>query len=147
MKIIPAETVRDYLADRLNFWPYFSDANYAVPTKAWLLEKALPAFHLLLDQLSVLGYSKECWDCDDYAMAFVFFCRMLHARTVAQAKLPPCGITVSHAWLTMADGGKHALCAALVDGCEVIIVEPQPSANPLPTLTPEEEQSCEFCQF
>lgn len=147
MKTISAKTLHELAAERLDFWGYLSDRDHAVPTRAWIVDQAIPAFHGLLDQLGVLGYAKESWDCDDYAMAFVWFCRMLHARTVAQGKLAPCGIAVGHLWLTLASGVKHALCVAVVDDNELILIEPQPVENPILTLSENEEQSCEFLQF
>ena len=147
MKTIPGDRLTKLVGERLNIQPFLSDQDNAVSTLPWLLDASLPAFHKFLGQLSVLGYDQECWDCDDFALAFMFFNRMLHARTQSGLLGKKCGIAVGQMWFKRASGGGHAVNVAIVDDERLVLIEPQPTQNPLLTLTLEEEQSCEFCQF
>ena len=128
------------------------DENYAIPTRKWLERTFVPYFQAYKAAYGVEFWSKEEYDCDDFALCFAAEARKAHHRSRSPDKPKDCTLAVGFMHFTSHGSGGiaegyHAACVAIVWNeetkvQEVLTLEPQ---NGWTTeLKPEERESCDF---
>ena len=128
------------------------DGDYAVPTRRWLEHTFVPYFQSYKAAYGVEFWTKEEFDCDDFALCFAAEARKAHHRSQSPDKPKDCTLSVGFMHFTSHGSGGigegyHAACVAVVwnqetNEQETLTLEPQ---NGWTTqLKPEERQSCDF---
>lgn len=104
----------------------FTDEQYSLPAREWLEGGFAVATRGNLVALGLARYTKEAWDCDDFAWTVAALARMNHRingnGTESALAFGMCGYHQD-------DGEAHAVCFAVTHDKlgepEVVFIEPQ----------------------
>lgn len=122
------------------------DSYYAFPTQEWIEEKFVGYFENYLKAYGLKFWTKESYDCDDFALGFMTEARKAHRIS----RNAPAKTSLAVGFMTYtADGtegihGRHAANIAIVgsDILECVTLEPQ--SGKITNLTPKEIASCDL---
>lgn len=116
--------------------PFFYDSTYGRPKKDWLHSTFYPWFKNWLLDLGIYKWERR-HDCDDFARSFCCLAQAAHALTQGNDDE---AVAVGE-FCYVANGiGPHAIVCAVVEGNEVVFLEPQ--SGQFLTLTEDERKSC-----
>lgn len=139
MRIVTAEQLRSRVP--FSAPAIFADANYAVPTLAWLQGPFWDWFQKCRWDLGLKSWARRN-DCDNFARAYAQAAADCHALTASGDAAE--GLAVGE-WYYHSPGGPHAICVAAIEDDALTFVEPQNGQRL--TLTPTEISSCFFARF
>jgi len=111
----------------------FTDNDYNLPKKAWVLGPFYDFFIKELGRLNISVWDKK-FDCDDFSSMFRLFAQICHKASKGEAE----GIAVSEIGYIKESGEQHAITCAFTDKGPIFL-EPQ-TGEPL-LLTDNEIQS------
>lgn len=125
----------------------YGDEKYAVVSENWFISEILPGFNVFLVNNGINGYTKLKNDCDDFARAFTFYCRVKF-RSLGYTDFSPAVGDFYYKWSTGDNrntllDGAHAICIGVFldeSGNKVVrFIEPQ-KANKLHTVDSIDEE-------
>jgi hypothetical protein len=111
----------------------YGDEKYVVVSENWFISEILPGFKEFLVKNGISGYAKLKNDCDDFARAFTFYCRVKF-RSLGYTDFSPAVGDFYYKWSTGDNrntllDGAHAICVGVFldeSGNKVVrFIEPQ----------------------
>ena len=102
-----------------------ADRRYALPTRGFIEGAFSSALWSFQKFFSILRWSEDAMDCDDFARIAAGFAQILHCLTPGRP--PATALAVGELWDVGASGEGHAINVALCGGGpdDVVCYEPQ----------------------
>ena len=102
-----------------------ADRRYALPTRGFIEGAFSSALWSFQKFFSILNWSEEAMDCDDFARIAAGFAQILHCLTPGRP--PATALAVGEIWYVRDSGEGHAINVALCGGGpdDVVCFEPQ----------------------
>lgn len=119
----------------------FVDDIYAQIDKEWLSTYFVISLRSFIELYNI-RYSKNGFDCDNYARTAANWADILHLNT---PNAPKAGIAIGEFCYTMDSGGGHAVNVAICNNGEVVFFEPQ--TQKIIILSDDEKWNALDCRF
>lgn len=102
-----------------------TDSDFALPAEQWVKTTFSSAFLNFLFKIKADIGSEEDNDCDDFALAAVFFAKLLHHRTKNKPEYT--GLAFGEYYYIKAERGAHAINFFVTNdnGLKILFFEPQ----------------------